>query len=157
MTKRQPAYSAVPQSCRNLSARPVLTRQVHDSENAFRLLALLAPVSRWCQMPTFWLSLHSRCHAAYQFRMRVRIGGNPGVLIPARTQSRIAQRASSFPQHPVSAKPTYGMYWSRSNRVSSPRHIFFPEGNNSQAPDWLPANVLHIFSHLALDSALPPV
>mgnify|MGYP001291209290 FL=1 len=83
MTKRQPAYSAVPQSCRYLSARPVLNRLVHDSENAFGVLSLLAPFSRWCQVPTFWLSRHSRCPAAYQLRKHVRNSGNPRVLVPA--------------------------------------------------------------------------
>jgi len=134
MTKRQPAYSAVPQSCRYLSARPVLNRLVHDSENAFGVLILLAPFSRWCQVPTFWLSLHSRCPAAYQLRKHVRNSGNPRVLVSAHDLSPYPPRGSPFLIHPVGAKPTYGTYDSKSNRVSSPRHTIFARRRTFHKP-----------------------
>ena len=134
MTKRQPAYSAVPQSCRYLSARPVLTRQVHDSENAFCLLGLLTPFSRWCQMPTFWLSLHSRCPAAYQLRKHVRNSGNPRVLVPAHDLFPYPLRGPLSSYILWVPRPTYGMYDSKSNRVSSPRHIFFARRRTFHTP-----------------------
>ena len=157
MTKRQPAYSAVPQSCRYLSARPVLTRQVHDSENAFCLLGVLTPFSRWCQVPTFWLSLHSRCPAAYQLRKHVRNSGNPRVLVPAHDLSPYPPRGSPFVIHPVGAKThVRHVRFPEQPGFLSPAHHLRPKANIPQAPGWLPASKFPVFSHLALDSALPP-
>ena len=156
MTKRQPAYSAVPQSCRYLSARPVLNRLVHDSENAFCLLGLLTPFSRWCQMPTFWLSLHSRCPAAYQLRKHVRNSGNPRVLVPAHGLFPYPQRGplSSY----ILWVPTHVRHvrFREQPGFLSPAHLLRPKANVPHAPGWLPANMFPVFSHLALDSALPP-